>query len=95
MLNPGTPDGLRNKQQLVANSHQHARSVADCAARKKCTRQLSFRGKGWPTESRAPPGCRTLLVLTLIHWAGLAWGVCQAEGPNGKAGTLSSGQVGG
>ena len=47
-------------------------------------RQLSFRGKGWPSESRSPPGCRTLLVLTVIHWAGLAWGLCQAEGLMGR-----------
>ena len=35
---------------------------------KKCTRLLSFRSK---RESRAPPGCRTLLVLTLILRADL------------------------
>ena len=38
----------------------------------------------WPTESRAPPGCRTLLVLTVIPWAGLGWGMCQAEGLMGR-----------
>jgi len=76
----GTPDGLRNKQQPVA--HQQRCSVADCG--KKCTRQLSFCGKGWPTESRAPLGCRTLVVLTVIHWAGLAWGLCQAEDLMGR-----------
>ena len=56
---------------------------------KKCTRLLSFRSK---RESRAPPGCRTLLVLTpyspgrpptLIQAAGLAGGPCQ-PGHNGK-----------
>ena len=50
---------------------------------KKCTRLLSFRSK---RESRAPPGCRTLLVLTLILRAplvplfkGQAWLVGRAN----------------
>ena len=41
-----------------------------CSSMKKCTRLLSFRGKGWPTESRRPPGCRTLVVHTHCYSLG-------------------------
>ena len=56
---------------LQGNQQQAVRLISTAAKLpivKKCTRLLSFRSK---RESRAPPGCRTLLVLTLILRAGL------------------------
>ena len=78
-------------------AHQHVCSVADCEKVHQTivelekvhqTQDSSRSVARWPSESRAPPGCRTLLVLTVIHWAGLAWGLCQAEGLMGSRGQV-------